>query len=141
MQFCYEPIGFLRTPYPDPASIPKAFGAVPTAEGRVEILPEFSAGLLGIDSFSHLILIVSFHLSREKPLQVIPPTKTEARGVFSSRSPERPNAIGLATVRLLKRQERILYVQGVDFADGTPVLDIKPYLLHFDCRPEATVSS
>jgi tRNA-Thr(GGU) m(6)t(6)A37 methyltransferase TsaA len=138
MSFTFKPIGFVRTPYQNSAAIPKTFGVAPAAEGIVVILPEYAEGLLQIESFSHLILIFAFHESRGKPLKVIPPTQTEERGVFSSRSPHRPNAIGILTVKLIRREKAKLFVEGVDLLDGTPLLDIKPYLLHFDCRPTAT---
>jgi tRNA-Thr(GGU) m(6)t(6)A37 methyltransferase TsaA len=138
VDFTFRPIGFLHTPYKTAASIPKTFGVATMAEGVVEILPEYAEGLLDIESFSHLILIFAFHQSREKPLKVTPPTQKKERGVFSSRSPHRPNAIGILTVRLVRREKEKLFVEGVDLLDGTPLLDIKPYLLHFDCRPEAT---
>ena len=133
----YTPIGLLRTPYRTLESIPKTLGERPTAEGIIEIDPAFEAGLSGIDSFSHLLVIVAFHLSTTKPLCVIPPGQSKKKGVFATRSPHRPNAIGILTVELLRREETKLFVRGVDVVDGTPVLDIKPYLRHFDCRPEA----
>ena len=140
MEFIFKPIGYLRTHYQNREAIPKTFGVAPIAEGVVEILPEYAEGLLNIESFSHLILIFAFHQSNEKPLRVIPPSQEKERGVFSSRSPNRPNAIGILTVRLVRREKERLFVEGVDLLDGTPLLDIKPYLLHFDCRPEATAS-
>ena len=133
----YNPIGQLRTPYKTLESIPKTFGKRPTAEGVIEVDPAFEEGLLDIDTFSHILVIVSFHLSTGNPLRVIPPRQSKERGVFATRSPHRPNAIGVLTVELLRREGTKLYVRGVDMVDGTPVLDIKPYLIHFDCRPEA----
>lgn len=138
MEFTFKPIGFLRTPYRTTETIPKSFGIAPTAEGTVEVLDEYTEGLLEIESFSHLILIFAFHQSHEKPLTVVPPTQIKARGVFASRSPERPNGVGILTVQLIKRDGNRLSVKGVDLVDDTPILDIKPYLLHFDCWPEAT---
>jgi tRNA (adenine37-N6)-methyltransferase len=140
MEFHYSPIGFLRTSYKTTDSIPKQFGIAPTSEGIVEVLEEYGDGLLHIEAFSHLILIFAFHQSRQKPLKVIPPTQEKERGVFASRSPHRPNALGILTVRFKKRDGNRLFVEGVDLLDGTPILDIKPYLLHFDCRPEATAA-
>ncbi len=135
--FSYTAIGVLRTPYRTIESIPKTLGERPAAEGVIEIDPAFEAGLLDIDSFSHLLVIVVFHLSTAKPLRVTPPGQSMERGVFATRSPHRPNAIGILTVELIRREGTKLYVRGVDVVDGTPVLDIKPYLRHFDCRPEA----
>ena len=135
--FSYTPIGLLRTPYTTPESIPKSMGRPPVAEGVIELDPAYEEGLLDIEGFSHLLVIVAFHLSKNKPLRVTPPGQSKERGVFATRSPHRPNAIGVLTVELLSRQGTKLHIRGVDVTDGTPVLDIKPYLRHFDCRPEA----
>jgi len=137
--FSYTPIGLLRTPYTTPESIPKAMGKAPVAEGVIELDPAYEEGLLDIEGFSHLLVIVAFHLSKNKPLRVTPPGQSRERGVFATRSPHRPNAIGILTVELLSRQGTNLRIRGVDVTDGTPVLDIKPYLRHFDCRPEAGI--
>ena len=137
--FSYTPIGLLRTPYTTPESIPKAMGRPPVAEGVIEVDPAYEEGLLDIEGFSHLLVIVAFHLSKNKPLRVTPPGQSKERGVFATRSPHRPNAIGILTVELLSRQGTNLRIRGVDVADGPPVLDIKPYLRHFDCRPEAGI--
>lgn len=137
--FSYTPIGLLRTPYKTPESIPKSMGVPPVGEGVIELDPVYEEGLLDIEGFSHLLVIVAFHLplSKTKPLRVTPPGQVKERGVFATRSPHRPNAIGVLTVELLSRQGTKLFIRGVDVADGTPILDIKPYLRHFDCRPEA----
>ncbi len=137
--FSYTPIGILRTPSKTPESIPKSMGVPPVAEGVIELDPVYEEGLLDIEGFSHLLVIVAFHLSKTKPLRVTPPGQVKERGVFATRSPHRPNAIGVLTVELLSRQGTKLHIHGVDVADGTPVLDIKPYLHHFDCRPEAGI--
>lgn len=137
MTFTYSPIGEFRTPYRSLEDIPKSLGRAPTAEGAIQIDPAYEEGLLDIERFTHLIVIFAFHRSAAKPLQVVPPGQQEKRGVFATRSPQRPNAIGLLTVELLRREGLKLLVRGVDALDGTPVLDIKPYLRHFDCRPEA----
>ena len=137
--FSYTPIGLIRTPYKTLKSIPKSMGSAPVAEGVIELDPVYEEGLLDIEGFSHLLVIVAFHLSKNKPLRVTPPGQSRERGVFATRSPHRPNAIGVLTVELLSRQGTKLHIRGVDVADGTPVLDIKPYLRHFDCRPEAGI--
>lgn len=139
MTVTYEPIGVFRTPYHDTRDIPKSVGQIPTADGLIELDPAYADGLLGIEGFSHLIVLFAFHRSTAKPLLVIPPGQVRERGVFASRSPHRPNAIGILTVRLTKREGTRLFVSGLDVLDGTPVLDIKPYLGHFDCRPDATL--
>lgn len=137
MEFTFSPIGLFHTPYGSTEAIPKAFGKTPTAWGSIEIFPEYEKGLLKIEAFTHLLVIFVFHRSTQKPLTVTPPTQEEERGVFASRSPHRPNPVGVLTVQLLKREGNILFVSGLDLLDGTPVLDIKPYLQHFDCRPES----
>lgn len=109
------------------------------AEGTIEIYPGYEEGLLDIEGFSHLIVIVAFHLSTSRPLRVTPPGQSQERGVFATRSPHRPNSIGILTVELQERENNILHVKGIDVVEGTPVLDIKPYLKHFDCRPEASM--
>ncbi|HEX9756636.1 MAG TPA: tRNA (N6-threonylcarbamoyladenosine(37)-N6)-methyltransferase TrmO [Nitrospiria bacterium] len=137
MDFTYTPIGVIHTPYKTLENIPKSLGEAPTAEGIIEIDPVYEEGLIDIDGFSHLLVIFAFHLSRVKPLKVIPPMQKKEKGVFATRSPHRPNAIGILTVKLLKREGRRLFVRGVDVLDKTPVLDIKPYLKHFNSRPDA----
>lgn len=137
--FTYQPIGVFRTPYLTTEAIPKTLGQAPTAEATIEIDPDYEAGLLDIEQFSHLFVMFAFHRSTAKPLRVYPPGQIMERGVFATRSPHRPNAIGILTVELLKRTGPRLLVKGVDVLDGTPILDIKPYLGHFDCRPDATL--
>jgi tRNA-Thr(GGU) m(6)t(6)A37 methyltransferase TsaA len=138
MNFTYTPIGVIYTSYKTLEAIPQTLGEAPTAEGVIEIDPAYEEGLSDIDGFSHLLVIFAFHLSTAKPLKVFPPRQKKEKGVFGTRSPHRPNAIGVLTVEFLKREGRRLFVRGVDVVDGTPVLDIKPYLKHFDSRPEAT---
>lgn len=139
MIFCYEPIGVFHTPYHRTQDIPKSVGQTPSADGTIDVDTQYAEGLLGIEGFSHLIVLFAFHQSTAKPLRVVPPGQAEERGVFASRSPHRPNAIGILTVQLTKREGARLFVSGLDVLDGTPVLDIKPYLGHFDCRPNATL--
>jgi tRNA-Thr(GGU) m(6)t(6)A37 methyltransferase TsaA len=126
--FTPRPIGFLRTPYTDTKSIPKGLGARHDADGTVEVLPEFEAGLSDIDGFSHLFLLWVFDRSQGFDLVGTPPCDDRPHGVFATRSPRRPNPIGLTVVELLGRDGRFVRVRGVDMLDGTPVLDIKPYL-------------
>lgn len=137
-EYTYTPIGVFRTPYLTTEAIPKTLGQAPSAEGMIEVDPAYEAGLLDIESFSHVIVLFAFHRSDAKPLRVNPPGQTRERGVFATRSPHRPNAIGILTVELLAREGPRLRIKGVDVLDGTPVLDIKPYLRHFDCRPDAS---
>jgi len=121
-------IGVIRSPYTDTSQIPKGCGAQHNAEGTLEILPEFEQGLIDIEGFSHLYVIWIFDRAEGHELLGRPPTDTRPHGVFATRSPRRPNPIGLTVVELLRREERRLYVRGIDMLDGTPILDIKPYL-------------
>ena len=123
-----RPIGVVRSPFAETAEIPKGPGAKHHAEGTLEIEEEFEAGLTDIEGFSHLYVIWRFHRVDGYDLVARPPTDDKPHGVFATRSPERPNAIGLTVVRLLSREGRRLLVHGVDMLDGTPILDIKPYL-------------
>jgi tRNA (adenine37-N6)-methyltransferase len=124
----FRPIGHVRSPHADKGSIPKGPGAQHVAEGELELLPEFEAGLTDIDGFSHLYVIWVFDRSDGYELMAQPPTADEPHGVFSTRTPRRPNPIGLTVVQLLGRDGRRLRVRGLDMLDGTPILDIKPYL-------------
>jgi tRNA (adenine37-N6)-methyltransferase len=126
--FVPQPIGFVSSPYKDTAGIPKGLGAKHEADGVLKILPEFELGLTDIEGFSHLILVWAFDRSQGFELLGTPPSDNRPHGVFATRSPRRPNPIGLTTVELLRREGRLLHVRGVDMLDGTPVLDIKPYL-------------
>ena len=126
--FTPRPIGLVRTTYRETDEIPKGLGAKHDAEGTVEVLPEFEAGLTDIEGFSHLIVLWVFDRSDGFELLGTPPSDDRPHGVFATRSPERPNPIGLTVVELLGREGLNLHVRGVDMLDGTPVLDIKPYL-------------
>ena len=121
-------IGFVHSPFSQIEQIPRGLGAQHEEEGELEILPEFEPGLRDIDGFSHLYVLWVFDRSPGCELVGVPPCDTRAHGVFASRSPRRPNPIGLTVVRLLGREGRQLRVRGVDMLDGTPILDIKPYL-------------
>jgi tRNA-Thr(GGU) m(6)t(6)A37 methyltransferase TsaA len=123
------PIGFVRGPYRDKAAIPKGPDAKHEAEGVLEILPELERGLQDIEGFSHLFVVWVFDRAEDGDvLESRPPTDDRAHGVFATRSPQRPNPIGLTVVELLRRDRNQLHVRGVDMLDGTPILDIKPYL-------------
>lgn len=121
-------IGFARTPYRDTSEVPKGAGAKHEADGTLEILPEFELGLRDIEGFSHLYVLWAFHRSDGFDLLGAPPGEPILHGVFATRSPRRPNPIALTVVRLDRRDGLILHVHGVDMLDGTPILDIKPYL-------------
>jgi len=126
--FTPQPIGFVSSPYKNTGEIPKGLGAQHEAEGVLQILPEFELGLTDIEGFSHLIVIWEFDRSPGFELLGTPPSDDRPHGVFATRSPRRPNPIGLTVVELLGREGPLLHVRGVDMLDKTPILDIKPYL-------------
>ena len=123
-----QPIGYVRSPFQETREIPKGLGARHETEGVLEIQPEFEPGLKDIEGFSHLIVIWVFDRSEGFELVGTPPSDNRPHGVFATRSPRRPNRIGLTVVELLGCEGRALRVRGIDMLDGTPVLDIKPYL-------------
>jgi tRNA-Thr(GGU) m(6)t(6)A37 methyltransferase TsaA len=126
--FTSQPIGFVSSPYKNASEIPKGLGAKHEADGVLKILPEFERGLTDIEGFSHLIVIWEFDRSHGFELLGTPPSDHRPHGVFATRSPRRPNPIGLTIVELRRREGIELHVRGVDMLDGTPILDIKPYL-------------
>ena len=126
--FTPQPIGHVRSPYKNTQQIPKGLGAKHEAEGILEIVPQFEVGLTDIEGFSHLIVLWEFNRSEGFELLGTPPSDNRSHGVFATRSPRRPNPIGLTVVELLRRDGPRLQVRGVDMLDGTPILDLKPYL-------------
>ena len=123
-----KPIGYVRSAYTDTAQIPKGLGAEHHAEGVLDILPEYEPGLADVEGFSHLYVVWVFDRAGAASLIAHPPSDNKPHGVFATRSPQRPNPIGLTTVTLLRREGTRLVVRGLDMLDGTPILDIKPYL-------------
>ena len=126
--FSMRPIGFVRSPYRDVREVPKGLGTKHSADGVLEINPELELGLTDIEGFSHLFVIWAFDRSEGVELIGRPPSDERPHGVFATRSPKRPNPIGLTVVELLRRDGSRLHVRGVDMLDQTPILDIKPYL-------------
>jgi tRNA-Thr(GGU) m(6)t(6)A37 methyltransferase TsaA len=126
--FTPQTIGFVSSPFKNTEAIPKGLGARHEAEGVLKILPAYEQGLTDIDGYSHLIVLWAFDRSDGFDLMVTPPSDDRPHGVFTTRSPRRPNPIGLTVVELLGRESGTLRVRGVDMLDGTPILDIKPYL-------------
>jgi tRNA-Thr(GGU) m(6)t(6)A37 methyltransferase TsaA len=126
--FTPQPIGFVRSPYAATNEVPKGLGAQHDVDGVLEILPEFELGLTDIEGFSHLFVLWEFDRAGTCELLGTPPSDDRPHGVFATRSPRRPNPIGLTVVALRRREGRRLHVHGVDMLDGTPILDIKPYL-------------
>ena len=126
--FSFDPIGHVRSPYKSTQDVPKGLGAKHDAEGVLEILPQFETGLLDIEGFSHLIVLWVFDRVGGFELLASPPSDNRQHGVFATRSPMRPNPIGLTIVELLRRDGRSLHVRGIDMLENTPILDLKPYL-------------
>ena len=125
----FQPIGVIRSPYTESSQIPKGAGAKHDADGVLELDPELDQGLTDIEGFSHLFVLWVFDRSTDWDLMAHPPIdEKRPHGVFATRSPRRPNPIGLTVVRLLRREGPRLHVRGVDMLDGSPVLDLKPYL-------------
>jgi tRNA-Thr(GGU) m(6)t(6)A37 methyltransferase TsaA len=128
----YEPIGVVRSPFHERPGMPLQSVAAAEVHGRVEIEPAYAPGLRDLDGFSHLHLICHLHRSVPGNLEVIAYLDDVLRGVFATRSPGHPNPIGLSVVRLHAVEGATLHVSGIDLLDGTPVLDIKPYVPAFD---------
>jgi tRNA (adenine37-N6)-methyltransferase len=122
-----RPIGYIRSPYSNTQQIPKGLGATHIMEGDLEVRPEFERGLQDIDGYSHLMILWVFHKAEGCELVGKAPTDGQPHGVFSTRSPRRPNPIGLTVVELVRREGAVLRLRGIDMLDGTTVLDIKPY--------------
>jgi tRNA (adenine37-N6)-methyltransferase len=123
-----QAIGYVGSPYKDAREVPRGLGTQHRADGILEIKPELELGLTDIEGFSHLFVIWAFDRSKGFELVGMPPSDNRPHGVFATRSPKRPNPIGLTVVELLRREGPRLHVRGVDMLDRTPILDIKPYL-------------
>ncbi|MBN1476574.1 tRNA (N6-threonylcarbamoyladenosine(37)-N6)-methyltransferase TrmO [Candidatus Sumerlaeota bacterium] len=134
-----RPIGTIHTPFTQQVGAPIQGGLDGGHRGTVEVFEEFAEGLSDIEGFSHLTLLYLFHRSEGWQPKVRPFLDDAERGVFSTRSPRRPNAIGLTVVRLIERRGSTLEVEDVDMIDGTPLVDIKPHVPDFDCRPQAAI--
>jgi tRNA-Thr(GGU) m(6)t(6)A37 methyltransferase TsaA len=132
-----NPIGTIHTPFAKPVGMPIQPMGGAGVHGTVEIYEEYQAGLKDLDGFSHIILLYYFHRSQGYKLQVVPFMDTQERGLFATRAPRRPNPIGLSIVQLDRIEKGVLHIQNVDIVDGTPLLDIKPYVPDFDSYGEA----
>jgi len=128
----FRPIGIIHSPFKEIKGIPIQPSAAKGIEGKVEIFPEYTEGLEDIGNFSHIFLIYHLHLSRKYSLKVKPYMDDKERGVFATRAPSRPNPIGISVVELLEVDGNMLHIKNVDIVDGTPLLDIKPYVPEFD---------
>ncbi len=135
----FQPIGIIFTPYKEPRGTPIQPTASLGVQGRIQIFPAYKEGLQDLEGFSHLILIYVFHLSRDYFLKVKPFLDDVKRGVFATRAPARPNPIGISVVRLERVEGETLHILDVDMIDGSPLLDIKPYVPEFDHRPGAKI--
>ncbi len=132
------PIGTIHSPHHSIKDMPIQPKGAAKVEGYVVLNDEYVAGLKDLQGFSHIYLIYSFHKATRTELRVTPFMDTEIRGVFSTRSPLRPNHIGLSIVQLTKVEGNKVFVDGIDVLDGTPLLDIKPYIAGFDSVVEST---
>lgn len=130
----YKPIGVVHSPFKEPKGTPIQPRAAKGINGTVEVFPDYAEGLKDVEGFSHIILIYHFHLSKKGHLKVKPYMDNEPHGVFAMRGPSRPNSIGISTVRLVRIDGNIVHIRDVDIVDGTPLLDIKPYVPEFDIR-------
>jgi tRNA-Thr(GGU) m(6)t(6)A37 methyltransferase TsaA len=136
MKIEYAPIGIIHSPFSEPRGMPIQPSGAADVRGTAEVFEEYRAGLKDLDGFSHIILLYHFHRGREFKLQVVPFMDTRPRGLFATRAPSRPSPIGLSVVRLDRIENGILYIRNVDILDGTPLLDIKPYVPEFDSQGE-----
>jgi putative methyltransferase, YaeB/AF_0241 family len=136
-QLKLEPIGIIETPFREPAGTPIQPSRARGARGRIQIDPRFQAGLKDLEGFERIWLIYWFHKASSSSLLVTPFLDTRERGIFATRAPARPAPIGMSVVRLLAVHGGILDVEDVDIVDGTPLLDIKPYVPEFDCYPHS----
>jgi len=130
----YRPIGIIHSVFKEPKGTPIQPAGAKGIKGTVEIFPKYAEGLEDIEGFSHIILIYHFHLSKGYALKVNPYMDSETHGVFAMRGPSRPNSIGISVVRLIGIERNILHIQDIDIVNGTPLLDIKPYVPEFDIR-------
>lgn len=137
MEFRYQAIGYLETPFPDPEGAPIQPSGAAGVKGRLRLLPEFAPGLADLAGFSHIIVLYHLHKIRGFELAVTPFLDNATRGLFATRAPRRPNPVGLSVVRLTGVEDNVLLLENVDMLDGSPVIDLKPYVPAFDSWPEA----
>jgi tRNA-Thr(GGU) m(6)t(6)A37 methyltransferase TsaA len=136
-QLLVEPIGFVRSPFSDRGAAPRQAQLAAQTEARIELLPrpELEHALADLELWSHIWVLFWFHHNREWHPKVAPPRSAEKRGVFATRSPYRPNPIGMSAVALERVEGRVVHIRGADMLDGTPVLDLKPYVPYADSLP------
>ncbi|MDY6881372.1 MAG: tRNA (N6-threonylcarbamoyladenosine(37)-N6)-methyltransferase TrmO [Desulfatiglans sp.] len=136
MKIEFQPIGIIHTPFKNREGMPIQPAAAAGVKGTVEIFEVYRDGLKDLDGFSHIVLLYHFHRSQGYELRVVPYLDSEVRGLFATRAPRRPNPIGLSVVELDRVEADVLYIQNVDVLDGTPLLDIKPYVPEFDSQKD-----
>ena len=134
MVISYKQIGIIYSPFDNPKGVPIQSTSAKGINGKVEIFKEYQEGLKDLEGFSYIILLYHFHLAKNFKLKVKPFLDNDFHGVFATRAPARPNPIGISIVRLIKIEENILYIEDVDIVNGTPLLDIKPYVPQFDIK-------
>ena len=134
MKFEFSPIGIIHSPYTEPPGVPIQGVFAGGATGTVEVFPEFAEGLTDLEGFSHIMLLYCFHLVQGYSLMCRPFLDVRDHGIFATRAPRRPNPIGMSVVELLGIEGRVLTIGGVDVVDGSPLIDIKPYVPDFDVR-------
>ena len=136
----YKSIGIIHSEFIKPKGTPIQPTGAKKAKGNIEVFPQYVKGLKDLEEFSHIILLYHFHLSKETELVVNPYMDNEEKhGVFAMRAPSRPNNIGFSIVKLNRIEENVLFIQDVDIVDGTPLLDIKPYIPEFDLRENVNI--
>ena len=135
----FTPIGTIYSPFSDPKDMPIQPASALGITGKVVLEPEYQEGLKDLDGFSHIILLYYFHLSSGYKLVAKPFLDDEHRGLFATRAPSRPNPIGLSVLRLEKIEGLTLHISNIDIVDGTPLLDIKPFIPTFDCPPDVSI--
>jgi tRNA-Thr(GGU) m(6)t(6)A37 methyltransferase TsaA len=139
MEYAVRPIGFVRSPFTEKVEAPRqavAEGGV-DVEGRIEMLPEHEHALEDLEGFDRIWVLFWFHEAKGVRSKVLPPRSDRKRGLFATRSPHRPNPIGMSAVRLVRVEGLVLHVRDLDVIDGTPVIDIKPYVPYADAFPDA----
>ena len=139
MDVIYHPIGIIHSPFKDLEGMPIQPTGETSAPGTIEIFPDYRQGLKDLEGFSFIILLYHLHQVSRSSLVVTPFLDSETRGIFATRAPSRPNPIGLSIVKLVNIDGSILYVENLDILDGTPLLDLKPYVPEFDWRPDARI--
>ena len=137
--YTVKPIGVIHSPFKEARGVPIQASVARDVEGVVEVYTEYVDGLKDLDGFSHIILVYYFHLVKRYSLLVKPYLDKDLRGLFSTRAPSRPNPIGLSVVRSTEVEDSILRIRDVDIVDGTPLLDIKPYIPEFDTREDVRI--